>query len=123
MTGSKPSLQELLDGTAFLVSRDGDDFLSEYTPDEALRLEAVPEPPAPALQSRPEPPVDDLMFALAALFQEIAGLYIHTGHQRKPCLSELLAGLAFPLRSRPERLLRDGEGIELARFARTESSR
>jgi hypothetical protein len=120
MTGTKPTLQELLDATAFLVSRDGDDFLSEYTPDERLRLEAILKGPAPALQSRPEPPVDDLMFGLAALFRTIAGLYMNTGHERKPRLSELLAGLAFVLRSRPERVLRDGQGLELVGFARAQ---
>jgi hypothetical protein len=120
MTGTKPTLQELLDATAFLVSRDGDDFLSEYTPDEGLRLEAILKAPTPALQSRPEPPVDDLMFGLPALFREIAGLYMNTGHRRKPRMSELLAGLAFVLRSRPERILRDGQGIELVGFARAQ---
>ncbi len=120
-TGKKPNFQELLDATAQTVLSDGGVFLSDADSVRGKPLEAVFESAAPTLVSRPNPPIDDLLFNLGSMFRRVARHYLNTDDRRKPRLTELLDGLAFVLRVKPERLLRDAEGLKLVEFRVRES--
>jgi hypothetical protein len=116
MTAKKPNFQELLDSTAQMIRSDGGEFLSDADAVRGKPLEAIFQPPAPTLVSRPNPPIDDLLFNLGGVFRRVARHYLSTEYQRKPRLSELLDGLAFVLRPTPEEFLRDTEGLKLVEF-------
>lgn len=125
MNGRKPSFQELIDAATLVLRTDGGDILADPESLGDRSLEAVFEPPAPslatrpnlpALVSRPELPVSKLMFDLVGAFNQISRQYLETELHRKPRLTELLEALAFPLRVRPERVLRDSDGLELREF-------
>src|SRR5579871_4928698 len=120
MVGRKPSLQELLDAVSLLLRSSGEGYVSDPESIGDGPIEALLAPPAPPARSRPNPSrvpddeqVSKLMFILAGAFGEIARMYLDTEMERRPRQSELLESLAFALRARPERVLRDAEGLEL----------
>ena len=115
ITGEKPTFQEVLDATANLVKYDGGLFLCDAESEAQKDIVAVFAPPAPQLSSRPIE-TNDLIFNLTRAFEKVAGLYLDTGHQRKPRLRELLVALSSVLRVEPEELLRDVGGVLLVDF-------
>lgn len=114
--GRKPTFQEIIDAAADLVRSDGEEFLSDAESLGGRPIEAVFETSAPTLVSRPDPPADELRSTMAGVFREVAGLYLGTDYHRKPRLTELLEAMAFVLRVRPERFLREAEDLSLAGF-------
>jgi hypothetical protein len=102
MTGTKPDFQELLDPTAQMVQSDGGEFLLRcgLGPRQTHRGRVC----APRLVSRPDAPIDDLLFNVGGMFRRVAQHYMNTDFRRKPHLTELLDGLAFVLRVEPERV-------------------
>jgi len=118
---SKPTFQQLIDATAGVVHDDGDAFLSDASAVRGKRIAAVFESPAPTLVSRPNTSADGLQHFLGRLFRKIAGYYLDTEYRRKPRLTEVLDGLAFVLRPRPQEVIRDAEGLTLVEFRVEES--
>lgn len=123
--GHKPSFQELLDAFALTLQLYGSMLLAE--PDTYLNepMEALFASPAPtlvtsanlgALDLDPSSSISSLVSHLLLVFRKISKQYLESEVQRKPRLTEICAVLAFPLRVRPERLLRDAAGLELKEF-------
>lgn len=125
MHGDKPSFQELLDAFAATLQLYGGALLAD--PDSYVNepMEAVFAPPAPTLVTSanlgelacdPSSPVSSLILNLFSAFRKISKQYLESEVQRKPRVTEMVEVLAFPLRVRPERLLRDAAGLELQEF-------
>jgi hypothetical protein len=123
--GTKPSFQELLDSLAMALELYGSDFLDDPESYNGQPMEALFEPPAPALVTRDDraqlaiakdSPVSSLVTQLWSTFRKIARQYRDSEVERSPRLSEILSVTAFPLRVKPERCLRDAEGLELKEF-------
>jgi hypothetical protein len=113
MEGKKPTFQELIDAARAILWSNADDVLADPERMDNHLLEAVFEPPAPALVSERDVETNPLMFTLAGAFGEISEQFQQLELARKPKLAEVLGALAFVFGANPERLLAGAEGLKL----------
>jgi hypothetical protein len=110
--GDPPTWQRLLDAVGAALMQGGSHWLADPQALADGRVRARFASPGTDLVGQPGAAREDDVAALAEAFAQVAEEYEET-QARRPTASEALATLAFSLRSRPERFLRNDEGRKL----------
>jgi hypothetical protein len=116
ISGKKPSLQEVLDALAHILRSDGSEILADSESMKGRHLAVRFSSSEPALVSRPQALVDELLLNFAVSLREVAESYEQSGLSRKPRVSEVLEAFTAILHAEPERFLREAEGTKIEAF-------